>query len=108
MGIKCPTGDEMVHNYSGEIIQFDIKYKKRTTIGITMDHYGNIEVLAPKGTPDERVIQLLEDKWEKVYEHGESFLYLGDTYPIRIYHDINITQDHVVLEGDFHTFLLGK
>lgn len=112
------TGDVMIHNYLGETIQFDITYKKRTTVGITMDQYGNIEVLAPKGITNESVIQLLEDKWEliqqkskeqkdrllgpqkKVYEHGESFLYLGNTYPIRIYHDNNITKDHVVFEED--------
>lgn len=108
----------MIHTYSGETIHFDIKYKKRTSIGITMDYYGNIEVIAPKGTPDESVIQLIEDKWEliqqkskekkdrllgpqeKIYDHGERFLYLGKTYPIRIYQEVNITQDHVVFEGD--------
>jgi len=108
----------MIHTYSGETIFFDIKYKKRTSIGISMDLYGNIEVQAPKGTPDENVIQLLEKNWdliqqkltekkdrligplEKVYDHGESFLYLGNTYPIRIYQDINISQDHVVFEDN--------
>lgn len=108
----------MIHTYSGETIFFNIKYKKRTSIGIAMDHYGNIEVMAPKGTTDEKVIRFLEDKWEliqqkskekkdrllgpqeKVYDHGERFLYLGNTYPISIYQEINIKQDHVVFEGD--------
>ena len=44
-----PTGDEMIHNYSGETIHFDIKYKKRASIAIYIDSYGNIEVQAPKG-----------------------------------------------------------
>ncbi|WML50102.1 SprT family zinc-dependent metalloprotease [Neobacillus sp. PS3-34] len=108
----------MIHTYSGETISFEIKYKKRTSTGIYIDVYGNVEVHAPKGTPDESVLQLLEDKWdliqqkskekkdrllgpqEKVYEHGESFLYLGNTYPIQIHQDINITQDYVVFEGE--------
>jgi predicted metal-dependent hydrolase len=108
----------MIHKYLGQTISFDINYKKRTTTGIYIDLYGNVEVQAPKGTADERVIQLLEDKWDwiqqrskdmkdrmlgpqhKVYEHGESFLYLGNTYPIQIFEDINITQDYVVFEGD--------
>ncbi|MFK9092119.1 M48 family metallopeptidase [Bacillus salipaludis] len=108
----------MIHTYSGKTIRFEIKYKNRTSIGISIDSYGNIEVQAPKGTPDERVLQLLEEKWnliqqklkemkerqhgpqEKVYEHGEGFLYLGNTYPIQIFQDLNIEQDHVVFEGE--------
>ena len=35
---------------------------------------------------------------EKVYDHGESFLYLGNTYPILISQDTDIKKDHVVLE----------
>lgn len=108
----------MIHTYLGETISFEIKYKNRTSIGISIDLYGNIEVQAPKGTRDEFVLQLLEGKWdwiqqkskemkdrlfeqaEKVYEHGESFLYLGKTYPIQIYQEKNIAQDHVVFERD--------
>ncbi|RBW70823.1 M48 family metallopeptidase [Bacillus taeanensis] len=108
----------MIHTYAGKTIRLEIKYKKRTSIGIMIDHYGNVEVHAPKGTPDERVLQLIEEKWgliqqklnemkdrmrgkqEKVYEHGESFLFLGNTYPIKIIQDINIEQDNVVIEGE--------
>jgi predicted metal-dependent hydrolase len=114
----------MIHTYLGKTIRFEIKYKNRTSIGMTMDSYGNVEVQAPKGTADEKVIQLLEgnqlleEKWEliqqkltemkdrlqgpqeKVYEPGESFLYLGRTYRIQIFHDRNITQDYVVFEGE--------
>ncbi|MFL6562020.1 MAG: M48 family metallopeptidase [Bacillus sp. (in: firmicutes)] len=108
----------MIHTYSGKTIRFEIKYKNRTSIGIMIDSYGNIEVQAPKGTPDESVLQLIEDKWEliqqklkemkdrlhgpqqKVYESGESFLFLGKTYPIQIFQDNNIEQDYVVFEGE--------
>ncbi|MBU8880554.1 M48 family metallopeptidase [Bacillus sp. FJAT-29790] len=108
----------MIHTYSSETIRFEIKYKKRTSMGIYVDIYGNVEVQAPKGTPDESVLQLLEGKWdwiqekskemkdrmlgpkEKVYDHDESFLYLGHTYPIQISQDINIKQDHVVFDGN--------
>ena len=87
-------------------------------MGIYIDLYGNVEVQAPKGTSDEKVIQLLEEKWdwiqqkskemkermlgpkEKVYDHGESFLYLGKAYPIQISQDDTIKQDHVVFEED--------
>ncbi|MBO0959341.1 M48 family metallopeptidase [Neobacillus sp. MM2021_6] len=108
----------MIHTYSGKTIRFEIKYKNRTSIGITIDSYGNIEVQAPKGTPDGRVLFLIEEKWdliqqklkemkdrlhgqqEKVYEPGEEFLYLGNSYPIRIIEDINSMKDHVVFEGE--------
>ena len=108
----------MIHTYLGETIRFEIKYKNRTSIGMTIDNYGNIEVQAPKGTPDDKVLQLLEKKWDliqqkvkemkdrllgpqkKVYEDGESFLYLGNTYPIQIFQDINILKEHVVFKED--------
>jgi predicted metal-dependent hydrolase len=108
----------MIHTYAGETIRFEIKCKNRATICITIDHYGNIEIQAPKGTPDEKVLQLLEKKWdliqqklnemkdrmrgpqEKNYEHGENFLYLGETYPIRIIQEVTIERDYVVFEGD--------
>ena len=87
-------------------------------MGIYIDLYGNVEVQAPKGTSEECVLQLLEEKWdliqqrtkemkdrtvghkEKVYDHGESFLYLGNAYPILISQDSDIKKDHVVFEGD--------
>lgn len=114
----------MIHSYLGETLRLEIKYKNRTSIGITIDSYGNVEVQAPKGTPDDRVIQLVEEKWEliqqklkemkdrllgpqeKAYEHGEKFLYLGNNYPIQIFQDINITKEHVVFEdGKLHIYV---
>lgn len=107
----------MNHTYSGETIHFDLKYKNRKSIGIYLDTYGNIEVHAPKGTKDQSVIQLLEDKWdmillkskemkerlngpeEKTYKHGEPFLYLGKSFPIEVQHDPKIIQDHVTFNG---------
>ena len=37
---------------------------------------------------------------EKNYNNGESFLYLGNAYPIHISQDPDITQDYAVFEGD--------
>ncbi|WP_026564398.1 M48 family metallopeptidase [Bacillus sp. UNC41MFS5] len=108
----------MIHNYLGQTMSFEIVYKKRESLGITIDVYGNVEVQAPKGTTDERVLQLIEEKWDwiqqkskemkdrllgqkvKIYNHGEIFLYLGKEYPIKVSQDINILQDYVVFEGD--------
>lgn len=108
----------MIHTYLGETIRFDIKYKNRTSIGISIDGYGNIVVLAPKKTSDERVIQVLEINWdqiqtklnemqkrmngplEKVYENNESFLYLGNTYPIQIVQDVTIMKERVEFDEE--------
>ncbi|MCV9886199.1 M48 family metallopeptidase [Metabacillus halosaccharovorans] len=108
----------MIHTYLGETIHVEIKYKNRKSIGISIDSFGKIEVQAPKKTPDERILWALEENWDliqrkvkeksermkgpqkKVYENGESFLYLGETYPINIIHDVKITQDHVVFEEE--------
>lgn len=108
----------MFHTYLGETIQYEIKYKNRTSIGITIDGYGRIELQVPKKTSNLIVIQALEEKWDliqqklseiqdrlngpqkKVYENDESFLYLGKTYPIKIVQDSNISQDHVMFDGE--------
>ncbi|WP_246943765.1 M48 family metallopeptidase [Bacillus pinisoli] len=103
----------MIHTFKDETIRFEIKYKNRGTIGISIDGYGNIEVLAPKKTPNHRVIEVLEANWdliqnkvmeieerlngpqEKVYENDENFLYLGKTYPIKITQDSSTPKDRV-------------
>ncbi|MED4454601.1 SprT family zinc-dependent metalloprotease [Metabacillus fastidiosus] len=108
----------MIHTYLGETIRFEIKYKNRTSIGMTIDSYGNIEIQAPKRTSDERVVQVLEENWgiiqqklkemndrllgpqEKVYEDGGSILYLGNNYPIHIFQDINIAQEHALFKDE--------
>lgn len=52
----------MIHTYLGETIRLEIKYKNRTSIGITIDSYGNVEVQAPKGIPKDNVLQLVEEE----------------------------------------------
>lgn len=108
----------MIHTYLGETIRFEIKYKNRSSIGMSVDSYGNVEIQAPKGTSKERIIKVLEGNWElileklsemkerlqgpqeKVYTPGESFLFLGKNYPIQIIQDEHVERDYVVLEGD--------
>jgi predicted metal-dependent hydrolase len=108
----------MIHKYLGQTLSFEINYKNRTSMGIYIDVYGNVEIQVPKGTSDELILQLLEEKWDwiqqkttemkdrtlgqkvKVYDHFETFLYLGDEYPIQVSQDITIKQDYVVLEED--------
>lgn len=108
----------MIHTFSDTTISFTIIYKRRKTIGIYIDLYGQIEVQAPKDTPINTITSLLEDKWEwiqqkskemkdriagtieKVYDHGEVFLYLGKPYSIIISSNMDNPQDYVVFEED--------
>ncbi|MBE4910552.1 M48 family metallopeptidase [Bacillus luteolus] len=108
----------MRHTYLGETIDVEIIYKNRKSIGVSIDGYGNVIVQAPKKTHDEQVVNLLEANWEliltkskemkkrldgpqqKAYDQGESFLYLGNSYPIKISLDRNIEKDHVVFEDN--------
>jgi predicted metal-dependent hydrolase len=108
----------MTHTYLDTTIDFTIIYKRRKSISIRIDIYGRIEVEAPKDAPLSTVTSVLEDKWEwilkkskemkdrekgnveKVYDHGEEFLYLGKPYAIIITSNEDQQQDKAVFEGD--------
>ena len=108
----------MIHTYLGETIRFEIKYKNRKSIAILIDGYGHVEVLAPKGIIDKSVHQVLEENWgpilqkikekqdrllgpeKKAYKNGESFLYLRKAYPIEIFEDHHIMQEHVLFKEE--------
>lgn len=106
------------YTYQEQTIDYHIIYKKRKTLGIYIDVYGNIELRVPKDTADEQIHQLIESKWswiitqqsemkektkgfkERVYEEGEMFLYLGKNYPIRILEDETVSCEAVQLKGE--------
>lgn len=108
----------MIYTFLEETISFDLVYKKRKAVAIHIDSYGRIEVQAPKGTAEEDVLQVVEQRWdliqkkikemkdrmegpqEKVYEYGEVFLYLGKPYAIIISEDKELKKDCVKVEGD--------
>lgn len=108
----------MTHTYKDETMDFNIIYKKRKTIGIYIDLYGNIEMRVPKEATEEQVIAVLEGKWnwvqkkskemkdrtagytKKVYEHGEEFLYLGKEYPVFILENAEEQLDYVTFKEE--------
>ncbi|WP_147532947.1 M48 family metallopeptidase [Bacillus marasmi] len=108
----------MFHSYLGETLSFELLYKNRKTVGIYIDFFGQIEVHAPKGTPEEKVMQIIEEKWEQIqqrikemkkrlagqneisYEQGERFLYLGRDFPILISEEQDLKKDKVVFEDE--------
>jgi predicted metal-dependent hydrolase len=117
----------MTHTYLGNEIDFAITYKRCKNIRIKIDGYGRIEVEAPKETPTQYIIEILESKWDwilnkskemklrakgtndKVYENEEHLLYLGKSYPILISEDINIQKDYVTFEEDtLHLYVKQK
>ncbi len=103
------------YTYENQTIDYHVIYKKRKTLGIYIDVYGNIELRVPKETTNEQIHRLIENKWswivtkqsemkektkgykEKVYEEGEMFLYLGENYPIRILEDETLSCEAVQL-----------
>lgn len=106
----------MTHTFADTTLDFNIIYKRRKTIGIYIDLYGRIELQVPKDTTKDTIISLIEDKWEwinqkskemkdriagptdKVYDHGEEFMYMGKAYPILIFSNTSDQQDYIVFE----------
>lgn len=106
------------YTYNNQTIDYHIIYKKRKSLGIYIDVYGNIELRVPKETEDKQISNLLEAKWHwiiskqeemkdktkgfkaKEYVEGEVFLYLGKSYPIRINEDASYKSEYVELDED--------
>ena len=88
--------------YGNSRIDFCLKRNERKTLGIKVYPDGSIVVLAPMETPYEKVTEKVKSKaqWidkqkdffmffeprtkEKLYESGESHLYLGKNYRLKI------------------------
>lgn len=108
----------MTYMYQENTIEYSLVYKRRKSLGIYLDVYGNIEIRVPKDTQEETIIRLIESKWNwiitkqiemkqrsqgvipKAYEDGETFLYLGKNYPIQILYDPELTQSVVKFHQD--------
>ncbi len=106
------------HAYDNQSIDYQIVHKKRKTLGIYIDVYGNIELRVPKNTTDKQVELLIESKWswiikkqreqkektkgfkKKNYQDEEELLYLGKHYPIRITVDEGLSGASVHLGED--------
>lgn len=106
------------HTFENQTIDFQLTYKKRKTMGIYIDVYGNVELRVPRDTSDQGIADLLESKWswivrkqtemkertkgfkEKTYQEGEEFLYLGKHYPITIQEDGASKKASIIFEED--------
>ena len=87
-----------IHN--GNVIEFEVIFRKRQSLGIMVEAGGKVTVIAPPGTSKEVILQKAEQKanWIiKQLEHfapqktqarelleGELFLYRGQLYPLHL------------------------
>lgn len=106
------------HTHLGTTIVYTLTKKTRPDIGIYVDRFGRVEVCATKGTSTARIHAELERNWdrilseiktkteelqapfEKVYEPGEIFLYLGVQVPIMIMENRDRPKDYVRFENN--------
>jgi len=90
------------YTYEDQTIDYKLVRKKRKTLGIYIDVYGNIEIRVPVKTKQDQIDQLIESKWawilrhlkeqkektkgfkEKTYDATEEMLFLGKHYPMEI------------------------
>lgn len=107
----------MFYTFNGETIRYEVIYKKRSSLSIQIDLYGNVNVLAPKGVPASFVEPFLEEKWDWIlekrgevlarwdgpkqnsYEAGEKFLYLGQEFPMTVHQDNQLAEGCVKFDG---------
>ncbi|WIF94092.1 M48 family metallopeptidase [Caminicella sporogenes] len=108
-------------NYGSKNIEFDVIFRKRKTMEISIEPPDIIKVVVPLNTPKEIIIQKVKSKasWivQKLFEfkdieyrkikrefvNGESFMYLGRNYTLQIILDENVKKPEVKLyQGRFY------
>lgn len=103
-------------NYGEKKIEFEIQYKKRKSVRISVKPNLEVEVIAPKGITDEIIKKIIFKKasWilkrkdylekhlssfeYKYYVSGEVHRYLGNEYTLKVIKD---TKNHVNLKDEF-------
>lgn len=104
---------QLSFDYGNTTIHFDVSYRKRKTLAITVAAPDKVSVVAPLGLKEEIIIDRVKSKapWiieklysfkdlqytplKKEYVDGESFLYLGRNYSLQLMVDENIKKPMV-------------
>lgn len=101
--------------YDTKNIEFDLEYRRRKTLQITVAAPDKVKIAAPLGMKQEEVIELVKSKadWivhklfvlssseyrpiKREFVNGESFMYLGRNYSLQIIDDNNVKKPQVKL-----------
>ena len=114
--------------YGTKEIEFSIEFKNRKTMSISVEPPNNIIVVAPVGTNEEEIKEVVKSKgaWivQKLFEfrnieskrvnrefvNGESFMYLGRNYSLQIHVDETLQNNSSVklFRGKFHVYVKEK
>lgn len=114
--------------YGTKELEFKVEFRDRDTMSISVEPPNDILVVAPTGTPEEEIKNIVKSrgKWivQKLFEfrnieskkvnrefvNGESFMYLGRNYSLQIYVDETLQNDFNVklFRGKFHVYVKEK
>lgn len=114
--------------YGTKELEFKVEFRNRDTMSISVEPPNNILVVAPIGTPEENIKDIVKSrgKWivQKLFEfrnidakrisrefvNGESFMYLGRNYSLQIHVDETLQNNFKVklFRGKFHVYVKEK
>lgn len=114
--------------YGTKELEFKVEFRNRDTMSISVEPPNNILVVAPTGTPEENIKEIVKSrgKWivQKLFEfrnidakrvnrefvNGESFMYLGRNYSLQIHVDDTLQNNFKVklFRGKFHVYVKDK
>lgn len=115
-------------SYGTKEIEFNVEFRKRKTMSISVEPPSNITVVAPLDTNEEEIREAVKLKgaWivQKLFEfrnieskrvnrefvNGESFMYLGRNYSLQIHVDETLQNNSSVklFRGKFHVYVKEK
>ena len=114
--------------YGTKDIEFSIEFRNRKTISLSVEPPNDILVVAPIGTSEEEIKNIVKSRgsWivQKLFEfrnieakkikrefvNGESFMYLGRNYSLQIHIDETLQNNSKVklFRGKFHVYVKEK
>lgn len=114
--------------YGTKDIEFSVEFSNRKTVSISVEPPNNILVVAPNGTSEEEIKDIVKSRgnWivQKLFEfrnieakrvnrefvNGESFMYLGRNYSLQIHVDKTLKNNSKVklFRGKFHVYVKEK